>query len=360
MLILTSPSPASRQRGIARFASRYGWYLTIEDRADPPREWRGDGVLVTLGNGRAALADAIRHYRRRGIPVVDLTLAQPRFRLPRVCGDNDEIGRLAAEHFLASGFRHAAFYSSKAGNVQQLRADALRRHGYPGAPAIAERDRTRLAAVLRGLPKPIAVFAYSDNDATRVLNACRDARIAVPDEVAILGVDDNEMLCCCQPVPLSSIRHDLEQVGYEGAALLQRLMDGMQAPSGPMLVPPKGIAVRRSSDVVAADSPILRQAFQIIRRDLTKATGIGEIAAEVGVSRTELNRLARTECGHTITGELIRQRLLRARRLLAATDLPLREIARETGFCHAAHLANAFRRAFALTPGAYRSRQPDG
>lgn len=360
MLILTSPSPASRQRGIARFASQHGWYLTIEDRADPPREWQGDGVLVTLGNGREALAEAVRRYRRRGIPVVDLTLAQPRFRLPRVCADNDAIGRLAAEHFLSSSFHHAVFYASKAGHVQRLRADALRRHGYPGAPTVVERDRSRLAAALQGLPKPVAVFAYSDNDATRVLNACRDARITVPDEVAILGVDDNEMLCLCQPVPLSSIRNDLEQVGYEGAALLQRLMDGQKAPARPALVPPRGIAVRRSSDVVAADSPCLRQAFQIIRRDLTKATGIGEIAAEVGVSRTELNRLARAECGHTITDELIRQRLLQARRLLAATDLPLREVARETGFCHAAHLANAFRRAFALTPGEYRRSQLDG
>lgn len=358
VLLLTGSAPSSRQRGIARFALQHGWYLTIEDRADPPRSWHGDGVLVTLGNGREVLTDAIRHYRKRGIPVVDLTLAQPRVRIPRVCGDNDAIGRLAAEHFRDHGFHHAAFYSSKAGHVQDLRFGGLCRHGYSNARRIVEHDRAQLSRILRELPKPIAILAYSDNDASRVLNACRDALIAVPDEVAILGVDDNEMICLNQPVTLSSVQHDLESVGYEGAALLQRLMEGEKDPARPKLVLPKGISVRRSSDVVAAHSSVLRLAFQIVKRDIAKSTGVGEIAEELGVSRAELNRLARAEFGHTITDELIHQRLLHARYLLSTTDLPLREVARETGFCHAAHLANAFRATFSLTPGEYRQSQP--
>lgn len=355
VLLLVSPTATACLRGITRFAHDSGWFVTIDDREHPPVDWRGDGVLATIGQNRDSLMGFVRRTCKRGIPVVDLTDAVPSLHIPRVCGDNIEMGRIAAGHFQERGFHRAAWFSSKWGNLQRLRFQGLVRNGFPDATDLTGLDRPHLAQRLSELPKPIAVFAYSDNDASRVLNACRDAHIAVPEEVAILGVDNNELICLNQSTPLSSIRHDLERVGYEGAALLQRLMDSTTAmPVKSILIKPCGVAVRQSTEVEAADSPLLRRAFAIIRRDISKSTGIEQIAAELGMPRKELNRIARQELGHSLTEELIRQRLARAKVLLADTDKTLLAIASETGFCHAAHLANAFRKAFGITPGRFR------
>ena len=359
VLLLTSPSSVACLRGITRFAQANGWFITIDDRDHPPADWRGDGVLATIGPGRDALLDFVRRARRRGTPVVDLTCALPSLRVPRVCGDNLAIGRLAAEHLREHGFRRAAWFSSKWSPVHAGRFDGFAQNGFPDATRLVGLDRPALAKELAALPKPLAVFAYSDNDASRVLNACRDARIAVPEEVAILGVDDNEFICLNQATPLSSVRHDLERVGYEGAARLHALMAGKKSAAfaHPLLVPPQGVAVRRSTQIEATENPLMQRAFAILRRDLAKSTGIAQIADELGVSRGELSQVARRELGHSLADEFMRQRLARAKILLAETDYPLRAIAAETGFCHAAHLANAFRAAFGLTPGQFRPRR---
>ena len=341
-----------------RFAQAHGWFITIDDREHPPADWRGDGVLVTLGPGRDALLEFVRRQRRRGVPVVDLTCAVPSLRLPRVCGDNLAIGRLAAEHFREHGFSRAVWFSSQWSPVQQGRFDGLVQGGYPDAVRLVGLGRAALGRRLAALPKPVAVLAYSDNDASRVLNACRDARVAVPEEVAILGVDDNEFICLNQSVPLSSIRHDLGRVGYEGAARLQSLMSGeVRRRSPTVLVPPRGIAVRRSTQIEATDDPVMSRAFAILRRDRgVRATAPGQIADELGIPRAELDLVARRELGHSLAAEIVRQRLAQAKILLSETDLPLRAIAHETGFCHAAHLANAFRDAFGVTPGWFRAK----
>ena len=360
VLLLVSPTATPCLRGITRFAHDSGWFVTIEDRDHPPRDWRGDGVLATIGQSRVSLLDFVRHTRKRGIPVVDLTDAVPSLRIPRVCGDNLEIGRIAAEHFLMHGFHRAAWFSSKWGNVQQQRLQGFTANGFPESEKLVGLDRPHLAQKLASMPKPLAVFAYSDNDASRVLNACRDAHIAVPEEVAILGVDNNELICLNQPTPLSSIRHNLERVGYEGAALLQRLMDsGTTQHRQKILIKPCGVAVRQSTEIESVDDPLLRKAFAIMRRDIAKPTGIEQISAEVGASHTELNRIAKRELGRTLLDELIRQRLARAKVLLTETDMTLHAIASETGFCHAAHLANAFRKTFGITPGRFRKRVDD-
>ena len=356
VLLLTSPSATACLRGITRFAQENGWFITIDDRDHPPHDWRGSGVLATIGQGRESLLDFVRLSRRRGIPVVDLTNAEPTLRLPRVCGDNLAIGRLAAEHFRERGFHRAAWFSSKWGNLQRLRLQGLADNGFPDVERLVGLDRAHLAQSLAHLPKPVAVFAYSDNDASRVLNACRDAQITVPEEVAILGVDNNELICLNQPTPLSSIRHDLERVGYEGAALLHRLMESPRSLRTPqtILIPPRGVAVRQSTQIEAVEDPLLRRAFAIIRRDLGRSVGVAQIADELAVSCAELNRVARRELGRTLADEFLRQRLARAKVLLTETDLTLEAIAHETGFCHAAHLANAFRAAFGQTPGHFR------
>ena len=124
VLMLISADPPQRFQGIARLAGERGWHLRAERRHEPPRDWSGDGVLVMLED-IPPLADFVRKVRRRGIPVVDLLEDRPEVPLVRVAGDNPEIGRLAAEHFNARDFRHAAFFSVRHNHTHDLRRDVL-------------------------------------------------------------------------------------------------------------------------------------------------------------------------------------------------------------------------------------------
>ena len=182
-----------------------------------------------------------------------------------------------------------------------------------------------LEGKLKKAAKPLGVFCYSDYDATCVLNACLAAGLSVPEDVAILGVDDNEIICENQPVPLSSIRHDHGRVGYEAAALLQRLMKGGKAPSKPQLIAPVGITTRRSTDIIAAKDPILRDALAFIAENFMRPMSASKIA--------------------------------KARYLLTDTDTKVIAIASQTGFCNAPYLIRSFKKVFGASPSVWRRRE---
>lgn len=361
-----------RQRGIARFAREHGWHVMAEDRPSPPRGWRGDGALVTLRDDPSLLR-YVKRLLRDGVPVVDFSFCHPELQLPRVVGDHAAIGRLAAAHFAENRFSHAAWFSTGWTHVHNLRWEAFRAawRGEPPArlvwtDAVSPRrfdDWSALVAWLgrhlARLPKPLAVFAYNDFDAVRILNACSDNGFSVPEEIAILGVDDNRLVCENQTVTISSIRHRLERIGYAGAALLERLMDGGAPPAAPIAVPPDGVVVRQSSDVLGVKDAFLRDVLDYIRGHLDRSFGIKGIAAHFGVSASTLARIFATGLNTTVPQEIARQRIARVKLLLANTEKPLAEIAAETGFCHAAHLSNAFRRHTGQSPGAYRAAAAD-
>ena len=211
-----------------------------------------------------------------------------------------------------------------------------------------------LAAKLAMAPKPLALFAFNDNNAALALEAALAAGFSVPEEIAMLGVDDEALIVENQSVPLSSVRHNLRGIGVQAAALLDQLMEGGKLPKTPILVPPLGIAVRRSTDVVAVSSQTLRHALALIREHLSDSYGVSELAADLGVSRATLSRLFSAEMDSTPSNEFLRQRLARAKVLLATTDRPIKTIASECGFCDFSHLANVFRRETGTTPHAFR------
>ena len=363
VLLLISSFPTARFLGISRFARERGWNLTLEEKQFPPTSWNWDGALVMLEPENSALRHFVKGLLQRSVPVVDLVWASPKANLPRVCGDNTKMGILAAQHFHERGLKRLAWFSQCWGNVQKQRFDGLAASKLFVDPPLrlvgselahGKSDyREALVKALLTLPKPIGIFAYSDYGATRVLNACRAAGLAVPEEVAILGVDDNALICENQAVSLSSIRHPHEQIGYLGAALLDRLMSGERPPAKPTLVAPLGITIRQSTDVVAAEDPLVRQALVIIRRDLSSSFGTPEIARELDVRTSVLTKAFLKEIGRTPSKEIIRQRLLRAKALISEHKLKLEMVAAETGFCSAAHLSNAFKSAFGMNPRTY-------
>jgi len=356
------------RQGIGHYAREHNWHLTVDERSLIPRGWEGDGVLTVFYRR----ADIVAYVRRLTIPVVDMGLYRPDIRLPRVAGDHARIGAMAAEHFAERGFRHTAWFSTAFSPIHALRLQGFAKtcsaHGMHAplswvweqacgdAPDSWKRMRFWLERLLRQAPKPLAILTHNDYDASHVEDVCRAAGIAVPEEVAILGVDDNELICLNQPVPLSSIAHNLVRVGYEGAALLDRLIDGEAPPRQPILIPPSGVVLRQSTDLTAISQPAIRAAFRFIKENLSRSFGIEEVAAAAGVSRSTLDRLFVQHLNRSVHDEVRRARLATVKRLLVHTDLVLAEIARQTGFCHAQHLNNVFRRAESLTPRTYRKR----
>lgn len=389
LLAVTPPSP-QRNEGVARFARAAGWNLLVANRLMRALVgWRGDGALVTLRD-EPELLEFVRRLRRRGIPVVDLTAEHPELRLPRVCGDNRAIGRLAAEHFAERNHRHAAWFSTKWTPVHADRYQgfhetwtSLLTAPPPGDAAFSRVTRPEgripdisrwvlsegvaadrwddsravsrwFAEKFRTAPRPLALFCYDDSDAAIALSACRAHGVAVPEEFAVLGVGDDRLLCENQGVPLSSVLHDAGRVGSEGAALLAHLMDGAAPPLTPVRVPPSGVAVRASTDRIVANDPLVARALALVEENLSLPWGVEQLAGELGVPSIRLHRHFVEELGRPPGEEIRRRRLARARLLLRGTDLPLGEIARQCGFCHAQHLSNLFRRDSGLSPRAWR------
>ena len=368
VLVLVSADPPHRFQGIARLAGECGWHIRTESRRLPPWDWDGDGVLVMLED-IPELKRFVSRIRCKRIPIVDLMEDQPKIPLTRVVGDNPEIGRLAAEHFNARDFRHAAFFSLRHNHTHDLRIEGFRSEWKGEKPEMwlwpdvaGERidDWKRmgewLMERLSSAPRPLAVFAWNDYDATHVLSACRKLGLRVPDDVAILGVDDNKVICEHQSVNLSSIAHDHERVGYAAAATLERLMSGGRAPRPLVRVKPRGVVTRESTDTFAVNDPDLKPAMDYIAKNLSRPFGAAQIASALGIPRIRLDRMFAAKLGRSAGTEIARRRLALAQKLLVSTDLSLSEIASRCGHCHASFFIRTFRRATGLTPAAWRKQ----
>ncbi len=376
ILLAMVPYSPWRGEGVRRFAREAGWNL-LEWSSLPGGigGWRGDGALVTLRND-PELAALVRRLRRRGVPVVDMTAEHPEIRIPRVCLDSRVIGRMAAEHFAERNFRHAAWFSTHWTHTHAVRfasftetwAALPRTAGPPERHVLMEEmPRSRwndsravgrwFASILRGAPKPLAVFCPGPAESSRVAAECRACGIAVPEEVAILCTGDDQMPCENQAVPLSCIIVGGERQGYEAAALLDRLIDGEKPPREAVTVPPGGIAVRASSDRIAASDPLVAKALALIAENLARPWGVAQLCAALGMESRTLHRRFVEELGRPPGREILRQRLARARKLLGDTNMTLAEIAAQCGLCHASYLSNLFRRETGLSPRVWRRSQ---
>lgn len=376
VLAMVSPMSSDRVSGIARYAKEHGWNLMIQDRlGHTPLAWNGDGIIATLRSDSVSFK-SVSALMRRGIPLVDLTVSRPDVRVPRVTSDHREIGRLAARHFAEHEFHHLAWFSTSWGHVHQLRYEGLAEN-QPKPPskwvvsdelsARRQNDWPSFVDWIRGkfskADKPLAVLTYDETDAARLLYAVKELDLNVPEELAILSIGNNPLVCENQSVPLSSIDQNLERGGYEAAALLDKLMAGRAARRGierpndrTILIPPAGIVTRRSTDVIAVADATVRQALKFIDRNLDKAIGAPQIANELGIRRAELDTIFRTQLARSVGEEIRRQRFARVKLLLETTDLSVSKIAGATGYCTPSHLTNAFKAAFGLTPKAWRKR----
>jgi len=357
-------------RGIIRYLrSHQPWSVFFELRelgALPPdwlKDWRGDGII-----SRPTTPQLAELLRKKKIPVVNLNDVHGDLGLPLIESDHEALGRLAAEHLLERGFRHFGFcgftgHAWSCRRNQGFRA-AVNKAGWSaetyespwGGPKAHpwEQEQGQIGQWLRGLPRPVGILACNDMRGQHVLDACQRVNLGVPEEVAVIGVDDDVLLCeLCDP-PLSSIIPNAERVGYEAAALLDRLMAGEKPQHKEWRIEPLGVTTRQSTDVLAIDDPHIAAAVRYIREHACDGATVQDVLQHVPMSRTILERRFRKYLGRSPQGEIRAVQLKRVKQLLAETDLRLDRIAELAGYEHPEYLSVVFKRETSQTPGTYR------
>jgi LacI family transcriptional regulator len=304
-----------------------------------------------------------------GVPAVDTLQQLAGLDVPAVTSDPQAVAQLAADHLLDRHFRHFAFVGVDGALWSDLRRDALlkilaknghdcevyssnvRRRGTAGW----ERDQQELAQWLRELPKPVGVISPFDLRARQVLDACRWNGLAVPDHVAVIGVGNDEMLCNLGEPPLTSVKLNFELLGYQAAALLDQLMQGKRAPAKPTMIKPLGVAMRRSTDIMAIDDPLTVQALRYIQVHACDGIKVAEVAEHCGASRRVIELSFNKFFGISPHDYIVRTKVARVKQLLLETDYSLETIATKCGFHHAPYLSVLFKKHVGQTPGEYRS-----
>jgi len=358
--------------GVSRYATEHAaWSLRLEPRNiddRPPswlRSWEGDGIIVrcdSLPMGKAVLAT--------GLPVIDVRGGVPEAGLPLVGVENEPIADLAFEHFRERGFRHFAWcdlFRLRRSWIDIRRDRFLERARQAGATSHrfhspqplmnrvhwSHEGTLALMHWLASLPRPVAVLACDDEQAHLVLDAAITLGLEIPGDAAVLGIDNDEVFCRASSPSLSSVDVNAAAVGYEAAAALARLMRGRRVPAR-RYVAPQGVVTRQSTDIVAVESAEAAAALRLIRERGCDGLTADDVAVELAVSRSTLDRLLHAAVGQSATAAIMQVRLARVKADLAGSDLPLKSIARRAGFSSVQHLANLFRSREGLTPGRYR------
>lgn len=368
-------------RGIGLFAQEHpDWHLTYAPltlgRSWPLwfKDWRGDGILTRISD--PVLLPAVRAKR---VPFVDF-FDKDRLGLSHALTvDSTVAAEMAADFYMAAGFRNFAYCGAPGVWYSEWRSKAflarLARRGWPCAvygattataskrhnsaaydEATYERELGQIAAWLRPLPKPLAVLACNDLRGVQAINACWRFGLRVPDEVAVMGVDDDEVLCnLCTP-PLSSVKADCERMGYLGAQHLDALMRGRRPKAlGPSL-PPIDVVERASTDLIAVNDPMVAETLRYIRREMLNDISVKELVDKQSLTRRNLDNLFMKHTGLTVSGVLQRERLRRAQMLLQEGRRGVAEVARAAGFHSQAQFVATFQRKFGFHPRAFQQR----
>lgn len=362
-------------RGVARYHQEHGpWSIYFEPHGldEPPpswlKSWRGDGILARIDNRR--MADAIL---RTGIPAVDVRGAFQNLGLPFIGVDNRPVSQLAFDHLVDCGLENFAFCGTPRGENpnQDWRCDIFRQlvedaggrchvylgKGRRGVRRDWERGQQEIARWLRGLPKPVGVMTCHDDRGHQVLEACRRADLKVPDEVAVIGVDNDPFLCnLCTP-PLTSIDVNPARIGYEAAAQLALMMKGGKPPREPILLgPPRGVAARQSTDMLAIEDEEVASAIRFVRENAVKGITVQDVLKRATRSPSTLERRIKRLLGRTIKAEITRVKLSRARLLLCESELSISKIALRCGFSEPRYFCEVFRLHEGMTATDYRRK----
>jgi LacI family transcriptional regulator len=357
--------------GVQAFATQNEHWIFHHAPPDPAvlrplRQWNPHGIIAHV-----MMPEFARRAVRLGKPMVDTAYTLSNLPVPTVDVDHFAVGRLAAEHFLQRGFVHFGFFGSgratyarerEIGFRQRLAeashaVSTCRAEYFPRLPLGASWTKMdqRVRRWLEELPKPVAIFAINDVPARDLADMCHRLGFRVPDEVAILGVDNDETECRLASPPLSSIALPSQQIGYEAARMLDRMLTGKRAQPPSMFLPPIRVVTRQSTDTLAVTDPVVRNALDYIRQHAAEGVNVARVVQEIGAGRRELERHFRGVLGHSVLHEIRRVRVERAKELLTATDLAMPMIARRCGFSTPQRMTVVFRQFTGKVPTAFRN-----
>ncbi len=364
-------------RGIALFSrTRGSWSLLHEEMTIDSglpgwlAESKVDGVIARLDN------HIVEPLRRLKVPIVDVRCRRAYEGIPQVETDDRAVANLAFEHLWQRGFRRFAFCGYRGAHYSEVRLRHFRELvGAEGCPldvyesdgdealSITSIERTGvletkpLSGWLSGLEPPTGLFVCNDIRGQQVLNVCRRLDVSVPDNLGIIGVDDDDAICpLCDP-PLSSVRPDAEGIGFRAAETLEAMMSGMSGVPGIEYVPPTGVSQRLSTQVMAVEDREVARVCRFIRENACSGIDVSDVVRFSSLSRRQLERRFRAELDRTPHEELTATRIARVKQLLTETNSTLEQLAPLAGYSHKERLSAVFKRETGETPGGYRQRR---
>jgi LacI family transcriptional regulator len=369
--------------GVASYfqENRHGHYYSVdiidekavnENHLSDGRSWQGDGIIADFDD--PAIAHRVSQSQ---VPAVAFGCGRRvgirGSRVPYFCTNGEAIARLAADHLFDRGFRSLAYcgYARTRTTNWSLEREAafVQYVKQRGGSCAVFRDRARasrewpatqrhLGEWLRALPKPVGLMAAHDDLGRQVLDACRAYDLRVPHDIAVIGVDNNELLCLLSSPPLSSMEQGARGLGYAAASVLDDIIDGRQAPARHYTVEPVAVVTRRSTDVVAIADTNVARAMAFIQEHACDRIKVPQIVTAAGISRSGLEKRFSAVLGYTIRTAVRRTQLERTRRLILETDMPLKQVASATGFRSVQHMTTLYVHTFGLTPGRHRQLSP--
>jgi LacI family transcriptional regulator len=359
--------------GVASYVETHtSWSIYLDQRelgASPPmwfqrQNW--EGVITRVMSSQLA-----RSFRSCRIPVVDLTDRGSNYGFPRICSDDSAIGRAVAEKLAERGFRNFAFcgYTSEAWSESRCKGFQKRiaesgNHcsvflsAWVGPNSLPwDQEIESICRWLRDLELPVGVMACNDQRGQQVLESCRRLGLDVPRDVAVIGVDNDQLLCRLSDPPLSSVVPDARGIGYEAAKILDLWMQVGNSVAVNHLLPPLRINERSSSDTYATADQELTTALRFIQKHACEGINVNDVLRCVSVSRSQLEREFREIVGRSPHAQIRKMQLDNAARLLLETDLPLRSVAAQSGFSGVEYFCSVFKKTFGRTAREFQSIQ---
>ena len=363
-------------KGISKYAREHGpWVfcqmplfhretLGVDGILNWARDWEADGIIGQLYND-----SSIEKIVQAGIPVIAQDFNERFTEIPNITGAHRATGAMAADYFLRKGFRHFAFYGFKHIVWSRERAEGfderLGQSGYPvqyfeheeySSSDLWHYKPSSLSKWLSSLPKPIAILCCDDRMGLHITETCRHSGIRIPDEVAVLGVDNDEMLCELSDPPLSSIVQDAEKGGYDAAHLLDRLIRQEITEWEDIIVEPTQVVTRQSTDIYATHDEYIASSLKYIHQHIDKNLQVDDVVQQVPLSRRSLEMRFQQVIGYPIYKYIQNLRIEKFSKKLLETDQAVFEIAMDLGLNDTKNIARQFKQIKGCTPLEYRHR----
>lgn len=354
-------------KAICVYGRSKGWTVLISPRDSQgrmrlPKVWNGDGIIASLRT-----ASSVRHVKNLGIPVVDVGIMVPKYDwLARVATDDAARGKMAFEHLRNRGLTHFACYAPPIGRYSDLRstafADAVSAGGFKCAMYEATSEDaagwltnySNVRRWLATLPRPLGIFAADPYPARQLVEICSTESILIPDEVAVLSGDDDELLCNVALPQISAVELASHQIGETASQILERMMNGAAIAKREKLIPPLRVRARHSTEILAIPDDEIAEVLRYIRARATAGITVADLLKAFPISRRRLEQRFRAELNRSPAEEIRRVRMAHVGRLLLDSDKPISAIAAESGFATDASLSQAFCQYFGTPPGEYR------